>query len=170
MDVRAYVPCLLKVGSAREHGYGTLWRPEHKLGYHPQKGCQPPPQGFSCAWSSPVSRSWLESTPRRPLLCLPTTGITSSDAPPGQHLHLTSSVLLSSVLPPLRQGLGRGQAGRCILRPFFSFSYSLSVFYFIFLTAMIRISSTLWNRSGKSRHSCLSPDLRGKHSRFCHEE
>lgn len=118
----------------------------------------------------PVSRSWLESTPQRPLLCFPTTGIISSDAPPGQHLHLTSSVLLSSVLPPLRQGLGRGQAARCILRPFFSFSYSLSVFCFIFLTAMIRISSTLWNRSGKSRHSCLSPDLRGKHSFFCHEE
>ena len=35
-------------------------------------------------------------------------------------------------------------------------------FFFSCLTAMVKTSSTMLNKSGKNRHLCLVPDLRGK--------
>ena len=51
---------------------------------------------------------------------------------------------------------------------FTSFSTWIPYFPFSFMIAVARISKTMLNKSGKSGHPCLVPDLGGKLSAFHH--
>ena len=48
-----------------------------------------------------------------------------------------------------------------------SFPSWMAFIYFYFLITVVGTSNTMFNKSGKSRHPCLVPDLSGKAFSFC---
>ena len=48
-----------------------------------------------------------------------------------------------------------------------SFPTWMAFISFSCLITVARISSTMWNKSGKSRRHCLAPDLKGRAFSFC---
>ncbi|KAF6125277.1 hypothetical protein HJG60_009796 [Phyllostomus discolor] len=51
--------------------------------------------------------------------------------------------------------------------PFWMPFISFFLFFFFWSCAVARSSHTMLNKSGKSRHTCLVPDLSGKSFSFC---